>query len=265
MWIDSHAHLTMFEPAEAGDVLCRAVSAGVGGVLVPATGAGDLDGVLSLTADHPGRIVAAVGVHPHEASSLDSHLKGRLERALDGDGVVAVGEVGLDYHYMNSPREDQVRALEWHLDLAQAHELPVVLHNRESWPDLEGALERRRGRLRGVCHSFCEGGEAAQMVVELGLVVGISGMVTFKRADEVRASAQAVGMGRLLVETDSPYLAPVPHRGRRNEPAFVALVGQRLAEELGEDPRDLARTTSESFCELFRPGHGWPDLSERQG
>jgi len=254
----------MFEPAEVDDVLARALSAGVGGVLVPATGAGDLDSVMSLTADHPGRIVAAVGVHPHEASSLDSHLKGRVERALEGEGVVAVGEVGLDYHYMNSPRSDQLRALEWHLDLAEEHDLPVVFHNRESWPDLVESLQRRRGRLRGVCHSFCEGGDAARQVVELGLLVGISGMVTFKRADEVRDSALAVDKSRLLVETDSPYLAPVPHRGRRNEPAFVALVGQRLAEESGEDAGELARATSASFCELFRPRADWPDAFGRE-
>jgi TatD DNase family protein len=257
-WIDSHAHLSMFEPDEVDEVLARAVAAGVVGVLVPATGAEDLDRVQSLAADRPDRVVAAVGVHPHEAASLDSELKRRVERALDADGVVAVGEVGLDYHYMNSPRDEQLRALEWHLDLAEERGLPVVLHNRESWSDLCEALERRRGRLRGVCHSFCEGAAAARTVVELGLRVGFSGMVTFRSAFEVRESVRAVESAQLLVETDSPYLAPVPHRGKRNEPAYVALVGQRVAEEQGRAPTDLARMTTETFCQLFQPGQGWP-------
>ena len=259
-WIDSHAHLTMFDRTEVAEVLARAVDGGVVGVLVPATGAGDLETVLELAAAFPLRVVAAVGVHPHEATALDDGLKRRLQELIGRGGAVAVGEIGLDYHYLNSPREDQLQALAWQLDLACEARLPVILHNRESWPDLEAALAARAGTVRGGCHSFCEGPEEALRVVELGLLVGISGMVTFGWADRVRAAANRVGAESLLVETDSPYLAPVPHRGRRNEPAYVARVGERLAAELGCEASWLGEVTSGSFCALFGIPGGWPDV-----
>jgi TatD DNase family protein len=258
MWIDSHAHLSLLPRREVVEVLERAASAGVGGVLVPASGASDLEAVLELGSAFPARVVGAVGVHPHEASTLDAALKRRLERSLASDSVVAVGEIGLDYHYMSSPREDQLESLAWQLDLACELDRPVILHNRESWPDLEPALRARAGRLRGVCHSFCEGPDEARTVVELGLLLGISGMLTFGWAEHVREAVRAVGPEHLLVETDSPYLAPVPHRGRRNEPAYVALVGERLAAELGVEARGLQTTTARSFRTLLRLPASWP-------
>ncbi len=262
VWIDSHAHLTMFPRHEVPGVLDRAASAGVLGVLVPATGGEDLDTTLGLAADYPDRVLAATGVHPHEAASLDAGLKKRIEQSLNRDGVVAVGEIGLDYHYMNSPREDQLDALGWHLDLALEADLPVVLHNRESWADLEGMLAERRGRLRGVCHSFAEGPGEARRVLELGLWIGISGMVTFKAADNIREMVAALDPGRVLVETDSPFLAPVPHRGRQNEPAYIPLVGRRLAEEWKKTAEDVASNSSAGFRELFGVSEDWPALSK---
>jgi TatD DNase family protein len=251
VWVDSHAHLSMFEPADVAAVLERAVRTGVNRVLVPATGPDDLEECVSLAAEHPEQLVAAVGVHPHQARLLDDSVKAAVQRALGREGVVAVGEIGLDYHYMNSPREDQLEALEWHLDLAHEAGLPVVLHNRESWPDLWAALSRRDGRLRGVCHSFTEGPDEASKVMGVGLMVGISGMVTFPRAEGIRAMAASLDPRQLLVETDSPFLAPVPHRGRRNEPAHVVHVGERLGEELGIPSTELARSTTANFERLF--------------
>ena len=258
LWIDSHAHLTMFDRDEVPEILARAAENGVAGVLTPATGGEDLDEAVALTGDHPNRIVAAAGVHPHEAATLDAGLKRRIEHACAEDGVVAVGEIGLDYHYMNSPQEDQIAALAWQLDLALEVGLPVVLHNRESWSDLEPMLDERRGRLRGVCHSFTEGPDEARRVIALGLYVGISGMVTFKAADNIREMVAAVDPERLLVETDSPFLAPVPHRGRRNEPSYVPLVGQQLAEEMKEPVGEIASITTTGFRELFGVGEDWP-------
>jgi TatD DNase family protein len=257
-WIDSHAHLTMFEPQEVTEVLDRAAAHSVVGVLVPATGAADLDRAVGLSAEHPERLVAAVGVHPHEASSLDRGLKARIESSLGCCGVVAVGEIGLDYHYLNSPREDQLAALAWQLDLACEAGLPVVLHNRESWTDLEAALASRQGRLRGVCHSFAEGPAQALRVLELGLLIGVSGMVTFKAADTIRAMVAVLPPERVLVETDSPYLAPAPHRGARNEPALVPLVGARLAGEWRLRKDEVASTSTAAFRELFAVGDDWP-------
>ena len=169
IWIDSHAHLTMFGRDEVPEILERAADNGVAGVLTPATGGEDLDLAVGLAEDHPRRVVAAAGVHPHEAASLGAGLKRRIERACEEKGVVAVGEIGLDYHYMNSPREDQIEALTWQLDLALAIDRLVILHNRESWMDLEPLLAKRCGRLRGVCHSFAEGPAEVRRVVELGL------------------------------------------------------------------------------------------------
>jgi TatD DNase family protein len=240
----------MFADEERGEVLARAAEAGVRLVLVPATGPGDLEPVAELPAQHPERVVAAVGVHPHEASALDDGCKRRLERALGRPGVVAVGEIGLDYHYDHSPREDQRGALAWQLALARERGLPVVLHQREAWEDFLAALDLVRG-VSGVAHSFTAGAEGARAMVDRGLHVGISGMVTFPRGDNVRAAAAAVPAERLLVETDSPYLAPVPHRGTRNEPANVTLVAEAVARVRAVSLADLERSTDEAFARLF--------------
>ena len=257
-WIDSHAHLTMFDVEEIPEILDRALNRGVGGVLTPATGREDLKLTVTLAEEFPSRVVAAVGVHPHEAASLDAELKRDVERACTRAGVVAVGEIGLDYHYLNSPREDQLAAFAWQLDLAIEHDLPVVIHNRESWSDLERMLGQRVGRLRGVCHSFSEGPQEARSVLGMGLFVGISGMVTFKRADNIREMVAALEPDRALVETDSPFLAPVPHRGRRNEPCYVPLVGAKLAEQWKKPAREVAALSCAGFRSLFGVGDDWP-------
>jgi TatD DNase family protein len=259
LWIDSHAHLTMFEMDEMAAVLDRAAAKRVHGVLVPATGRDDLEATYRLAGDYPGNVVAAVGIHPHEASTLDAGLRRQLESAVARPGVVAVGEVGLDYHYMNSPREDQLAALDWQLDLALETGMPVVLHNRESWPDLESRLSLRAGRLRGICHSFTEGPDEALRVLELGLMVGISGMVTFKAADNIRNMAAVLEPEAVLVETDSPFLAPVPHRGERNEPSYVPWVGQKLAELWDKPVEVIASTSTSGFRTLFGVGPSWPE------
>lgn len=258
LWVDSHAHLTMFEPGEIPEILERAANRGVGGVLTPATGRDDLDASVALAEENPGQVVAAAGVHPHEADSLDAALKRDVERACSSPGVIAVGEIGLDYHYLNSPREDQLVAFAWQLDLAIELDLPVVVHNRESWSDLESVLSERQGQIRGVCHSFAEGPEEARRVLEMGLFVGISGMVTFKRADNIREMVAAVDPNRVLVETDSPFLAPVPHRGHRNEPSYVPLVGKKLAEEWQKPVVEIASLSSAGFRNLFGVADDWP-------
>jgi len=258
LWIDSHAHLTMFEMDEVAAVLDRAAARQVDGVLVPATSRDDLETAYRLAGDYPGKVVAAVGIHPHEASTLDAGLKRLLASAVARPGVVAVGEIGLDYHYMNSPREDQLAALEWQLDFALESGMPVVLHNRESWLDLESRLSPRAGRLRGICHSFTEGPNEALRVVEMGLMVGISGMVTFKAADNIRDMAAVLEPEAVLVETDSPFLAPVPHRGDRNEPSYVPLVGRKLAEVWDKPAEVIASTSTRGFRALFGVGQSWP-------
>jgi TatD DNase family protein len=250
----------MFSEAEADQALRRAAERGVHGVLVPATGPEDLDDAVRFAANYPQSVVAAAGVHPHDASALDAGVKRRIERSIHRDEVVAIGEIGLDFHYMNSPKEDQLAALNWQLDLALEAELPVVLHNRESWCELEAALERCSPHIRGVTHSFAEGPDQARRVVELGLVVGISGMVTFKTAKNIREMAGALLPEQVMVETDSPFLAPVPHRGQRNEPAFVVEVGRRLAQEWSLTSEDVASASTAVFRDLFGLGLDWPTV-----
>lgn len=249
--IDSHAHLAMFSPAEREGALDRAAEGGVRIVLVPATGPDDLDIAAELAGVHEGRVFAAVGFHPHEASRCDPTWKRRLEKLLDSPGVVAVGEIGLDYHYDLSPREEQRNVLAWQLGLARERGLPVVLHHREAWEDFLAALDAMPG-VRGVAHSFTEGSVGVEEVVRRGLFVGISGMVTFPRADNVRDAARAVPPERLLVETDSPYLAPVPHRGTRNEPARVRLVAEAVARLREVEPAALEAQTDAAFTALFQ-------------
>ncbi|HQT95608.1 MAG: hypothetical protein B7Z61_11220 [Acidobacteria bacterium 37-71-11] len=253
--IDSHAHLAMLEPDVRRDVLARADDAGVTAILVPATGREDLDAVAELAGAGEGRIVGALGFHPHEASRCDAAWKRRLEALLESPGIVAVGEVGLDYHYDLSPREDQRRVLAWQLDLARERGLPVVLHHREAWQDFLAALDAAPG-VRGVAHSFTEGAAGVEEMSRRGLFIGISGMVTFPKGKNIREAALAVPSGRLLLETDTPYLAPVPHRGKPNEPAYVRLVLEQTARTRGTDATVLEAETDAAFAELFLGGRG---------
>jgi TatD DNase family protein len=248
----------MFSRDEIGEVLERAAKAGVHGVLVPSTSPDDLATAIGLANDHSGSVVAAAGIHPHDAVTLDSAVKRRVSKALDDPQVVAVGEIGLDYHYMNSPREDQISALEWQLDLALEADLPVVLHNRESWEDMVSALSARSPGLKGVAHSFTEDAERAKRVIEMGLIVGISGMVTFKAADNIREMAAPLPSESVMVETDSPFLAPVPHRGSRNEPAYVVEVGRRLADLWRMEEARVAEASTTAFRCLFGVSPEWP-------
>ena len=251
--IDSHAHLAMLEPAVRHDVLERAHDAGVTAILVPATGREDLDAVAELAGAGEGRIVGALGFHPHEASRCDAAWKRRLEALLESPGIVAVGEIGLDYHYDLSPREDQQRVLAWQLDLARERGLPVVLHHREAWEDFLAALDAAPG-VRGVAHSFTEGAAGVEEMSRRGLLIGISGMVTFPKGENIREAALAAPSGRLLLETDTPYLAPVPHRGKPNEPAYVRLVLEQVARTREADAAALEAETDAAFAELFLGG-----------
>lgn len=218
-------------------------------VLAPATGRDDLELVAALPEQH-GEVVVALGFHPHQAGELDDEWKRRLERALARPAVVAVGEIGLDFHYMHASVKDQLAAFRWQLDLARERGLPVVLHHREAWAEFRRVLDGV-APVQGVAHSFTEGAAGVADMVSRGLKVGISGMVTFPRANNVREAAWAVPVGSLLVETDAPFLSPVPHRGTPNEPARVMIVAQEVAQLRGEALEVLERHTDATFGELF--------------
>ena len=248
---DSHCHLQMGENALA-DVLSRARAARVERFLVPGTTLADSEEAIAIASSHEG-VLAAVGVHPHEAKGFDPESDGAaLEAMARRPGVAAIGEVGLDFHYELSPRGKQIEVLEWMLDLARRLELPAILHNRESGSELLAILARLGPRENaGVFHSFTETAEYGSRVLDLGFRVSFSGMLTFRRADNIREAAAALPLDAMLVETDSPYLAPEPHRGKRCEPAFVVETAKKLAEVRGATVEQVAEATTANFDRLF--------------
>jgi TatD DNase family protein len=253
-FVDSHAHLSLpgaFDE-DREQALERARQAGVGIVLDLATRPEEFDACVAFTACHDG-VHAAVGVHPHEARHWSPAVAARI-RSL-ASSVVAVGEIGLDYHYDLSPRSTQRAAMADQLELAAEIGLPVSVHSREAEEDtlrlLADADVRRTG---GVMHCFTGSETMARTCLELGLHISFSGIVTFANADRLRGIARELPADRLLLETDSPYLAPVPHRGKRNEPARVVDVTRRVAELRRIDPEELARLATANFHRLFLSG-----------
>lgn len=231
--VDTHAHLTAEQFAgEADAVVARARAAGVERVVTIGTDVDDSRAAVALAARLPG-VYASVGIHPHEAAGATPEALAQVAALAREPRVVALGETGLDYHYDRSPRERQREAFLRHLELGRERDLPVVVHSREADADLVAILREAARGVRGVLHCFAGGPEALEAALEAGWHVSFSGMVTFRKYDGAEL-LRAVPPDRLLVETDSPYLAPVPHRGRRNEPAYAPLVARGVAALRGE-------------------------------
>ncbi|MEM8963395.1 MAG: TatD family hydrolase [Acidobacteriota bacterium] len=250
--IDSHCHLQSLPPEECERALDDARERGVRGFMVPAVDLDDVDRLLALCERHDD-VWCALGVHPHAAKKWRGEEDvARLRDLLGAPGVVAVGECGLDFFYDNSPREAQFRALRDQWRLALELDLPVVVHNRDSNDEmLEVVREPEFKNLRGDFHSFAGGAAMGSELLDRGFYLGLSGMITFPRADNVREVIPRTPESRLLVETDTPYLAPVPYRGKPNRPAYVVEVLDRLASELGSTPQMVADRTSDNFFRLF--------------
>ena len=250
MLADSHCHLQMAPESDAQ--IERAFLAGVTRFLVPGTTLRDSADAAELAAPRDG-VWAAVGIHPHEAKDFDPARDGSAFEALARrPKVAAIGEIGLDFHYDHSPREKQVAVLDWMLDCAERLGLPVILHNRESGAEMLALLERRGPRENaGVFHSFTEDAEYGRNVLALGYLVSYSGMITFRAAENIRASAAGLPLDRMLVETDSPFLAPVPHRGQPCEPAYVVETAKKLADVKGVSLEAVAAATTANFGRLF--------------
>jgi TatD DNase family protein len=259
VWLDSHCHISADEFAEdRSDVLDRATAAGVEAFVAIGSGYGIEHNARAVElARQDARVWAAVGVHPHEAGELDDALRAKLEAWLAEPRVVAVGECGLDYHYMNSPREVQRTVFSEQLALARRHDKPVVLHVRGDEPNaFDEALELWRSEggdsLAGVLHCYTGTLEFAKRALDAGLLISFSGILTFKNDRGLRATAKALPLDRLLVETDAPLLAPQGFRGRRNEPLHVGLVGEVLAATHGADVAEVARVTTDNARRFFR-------------
>ena len=253
MFVDSHCHLNYKGLIEQqGDVIARARAAGVGSMLNISTRASEWDAVVGTAEAHDG-IWASIGIHPHDADTHEEIDTARLLGAVDHAKVVAIGETGLDYYYDKSDRERQRRSFRSHIAACRASGLPVIVHTRDAEEDTAEILadEMGKGAYGGVIHCFTASQSFADIALGLGLYISISGIVTFKNAKDLQATAAIVPEDRLLIETDSPFLAPVPHRGRPCEPAFVADTARFLAGLRGVSVEHLAATTTANFHRLF--------------
>lgn len=264
--VDTHCHLNFASYVhDRADVLQRARQAGVKRVIIPAIDLPSCREALALAEADPA-LFAAIGVHPNSSSDFDASILDELRILAQAAPAVAIGEIGLDYHWDKSPKPTQWRAFEAQLALASELQLPVIIHNREGRADtapsasadvlaiLEGwapaAPSRLQGRM-GVLHSFSASSEVAERALALGFYLGFTGPITFKKADELREVARRVPPDRILIETDGPFLAPQQRRGKRNEPAYVRYINDKLAEIHGTPPAAMARQTTQNAERLF--------------
>ena len=251
--IDSHCHLNYEGLVERqAEVLENARRSGVTGFLNISTRKREWNEIIALAEQEPD-VWASVGVHPHEADSHPDLGAAALVEAADHPRVIAIGECGLDYYYDKSDRTAQRERFQAHIEAARQTGLPLVIHTREAEADTAEILSEamREGGVTGVLHCFTGSAELARKGLDLGLYVSLSGIVTFKNAADLQATARWLPADQMLVETDSPFLAPVPHRGQKCEPAFVADTARFVADLRGEDPERLAETTTANFFRLF--------------
>lgn len=257
MLIDSHCHLdgkTFEEDRDA--VLDAAREAGVEGFLTIGTGDGppDLEPAIRIAERHDD-VWATAGVHPHDAVKSTPETLEKLRELCAHPKVLAVGEIGLDYHYDHSPRGDQKRAFIEQMGVAAMEGKPIIIHTREAWDDTLALLDEhwRPTGLGGIMHCFSGNAEQARASLDLGFHISFAGILTFGRSDELRAAAATLPLDRLLVETDSPYLTPAPHRKiRRNEPRFVVETARKLADVQGVDFEQVCEATTANFRRLFK-------------
>ncbi len=254
-FVDTHCHLDFPDfDADRDDVVRRAADAGVDRMVTVGTTLASARRALDLAGRHPGRVFAAAGIHPnHTAEAAPGDLDALRELAAD-PRVCAVGETGLDFYRDGAPRDAQERAFRAHLDLAARVEKPVILHARQSGAAVLDLVDEARAggaHVRGVFHCFTEGPEVLERALSAGLAIGISGIVTFPKGGNVRDLVPRIPDARLLLDSDSPFLAPVPVRGKRNEPAFVTHIAAKLAELRGVGVADIARITTRNAAALF--------------
>lgn len=253
MFVDSHVNLHGEQYAEdLDDVLARAEVAGVGAMLLISDRLESIPAI-SRISDRSARFSRSVGVHPHHARDFEDLGVDELIRLAEPDDVVGIGECGLDYHYEYSPRASQHPVFRAHIAASQQSGLPLIVHSRNADDDMRQMLLDAHAErpFPLLLHCYTSGRALMEAGLGIGGYVAFSGIITFKTADEVRALAREVPLDRLLIETDCPYLAPVPHRGRRNEPSYVPLVAEKLAEIRGEPLRVIEDATTENFFRLF--------------
>lgn len=250
-WIDIHAHFDMLEdPPEV--VIEKARAVGVERIITIGTEPSDHQFVLDLARKYFPVVACTLGVHPHQGAIYTPEVGEFMRRHLPEPEVVAVGEIGLDYHYNQSPKEDQKAAFRAQLAIAEELKMPVQIHTRDADEDTVDILAEFKGRVTGVIHCFTGTAWLARNCLDLGYNISMSGVVTFKNAEDLRSTCKFVPLDRLHVETDSPFLAPVPQRGKKNQPAFVVHTAQFVADLHGISLDTLAERTNENARQLFR-------------
>jgi len=254
--IDSHAHIDFPQFAEdRAAMLERARTAGITTLLAIGTGPGPekLDSAIPFAEQH-NWIYATIGIHPHEAKEVTPRHLEELSRLAEHPKVIAWGEIGLDYFYDHSPREMQQKVFRDQMELAAQAKLPIVIHCRDAWPDCMDLLERhwKPASLGGILHCFSTTLEDARRGIDMGFLISFAGNSTYPKAQNLRDVAKALPLEKILIETDSPYLAPQAYRGKRNEPAYVAEVARTLASVRNLSPDDVAAATAENFRRFFR-------------
>lgn len=257
MFIDSHAHIESEDfDGDRSLMIQRALDAGI--EIIVAVGNGDVSKDSHTAAFHIAQkydfIYTTVGVHPHEASLLDESLYARLAELAAQPKVIAWGEIGLDYHYDFSPREVQRDGFRKQLRMARERRLPAVIHTREAEEDTLQILREEwvSANLPGIIHCFTGTRPFAEAAVEMGFLISFSGVVTFKKSEDLRETARNLPLDKILIETDSPFLAPIPYRGRRNEPAYVVETARCIGELRGLSAEEIGRITSANFKRLFQ-------------
>jgi len=249
MLVDSHCHLDFAEEGERPGIVARARAAGVKTLLTICTKMAEFPLVRSIAESDPD-IWCSVGVHPHEAKDERATTVETLAGFARHPKVVGIGETGLDFYYEHSPRAEQGEVFRTHIAAAREADVPLIVHTRDADPETIAILEEEKPPA-GVIHCFSTGRALAERALELGFYISLSGIVTFKAAQELRDIARDLPLERLLVETDAPYLAPVPLRGKRNEPSFITHTAALVAQLKGIAPEELARITTENFFRLF--------------
>lgn len=249
-WMDLHAHLNMLEggPEEA---LRLAREAGVVKVATIGTDPQDLPLVLELAEKNYPNVFCTLGIHPHEGQIYTPEIGSFIEANVSKPWVIAVGEIGLDYYYDQSPREEQKQAFRAQLEIAARTKMPVQIHTRDADEDTIEIMREFQGRVKGIIHCFTGTQWLADQALDLGYNISISGVVTFKNADSLRAIVKSLPLDRIHVETDAPFLAPVPMRGKKNTPAFVVHTAKFVADLKGVTVEELAKVTRENALKMF--------------
>lgn len=253
MLVDSHCHLDFKDfDADREAVLSRAKQAGVDLMVTISTKVTEADKIIAL-AESSNALVCSVGIHPHEAGREPETSAERLVDLAKHEKVVGIGETGLDYFYEHSPRDAQKRNFRAHIEACRISQLPLIVHARDADEDTADIIEGEMGKgaYPGLIHCFTAGPDLAKRALDIGFYISISGIATFKNATDLRDTIKMVPLDRLLIETDAPFLAPVPHRGKRNEPSFVADTAAMLADLKGVTHDELATATTDNFFRLF--------------